>query len=211
MKATVFLLSLQALNFIRFGFRRDNAFNYLALVCQDLCHNLSVNSKEHNSSSSKRDGKQNGRRARSARRTLSPSPSPSLSLRPVRFFQRLSNRELRASHGIGGADEQVRRETGYRRIEGTRHANPSSRCQQPTLYTHTRPWDDRVHVTPRRTCTENNVSRERENERSRERERGEKERDRKKVEIESRGRQTSLHFRPHFCAVIRTSHNKYTG
>lgn len=42
-------------------------------------------------------------------------------------------------HGIGGADEQVRRETGYWRIEGTRHANPSSRCQQPTLYTHTRP------------------------------------------------------------------------
>lgn len=42
-------------------------------------------------------------------------------------------------HGIGGADEQVRRETGYWRIEGTRHANPSSRCQQPILYTHTRP------------------------------------------------------------------------
>lgn len=100
-------------------------------------------------------------------------------------------------HGIGGggADEQVRRErqdTG--RIEGTRHANPSSRCQQPTLYTHTRPGTDRVRTlhrgehAQRTTCREKEGGRETERTREGHVERkwryGEGRRRRKGIEID---------------------------
>lgn len=91
-------------------------------------------------------------------------------------------------HGIGGgggADEQVRRErqdTG--RIEGTRHANPSSRCQQPTLYTHTRPGLGRI-VCARYTAE--NMHREQRVERKRE---GERQREREKDTFERRWRYT---------------------
>lgn len=86
-------------------------------------------------------------------------------------------------HGIGGADEQVRRETGYRRIEGTRHANPSSRCQQPTLYTHTRPGLGRSCAR----YTAENMHREQRVEKKREK-KSERRTRRKKVEIYTEGR-----------------------